>query len=124
MAGLSDRVADPELGFWLFESAYFEARHRNHAAKARAYLDRAPGRLRADDYAIPRCEAAVLLAEGRFGDAEQALAEAKRPSCVTGRLEIRWWNATWCEIWNSSSIIAAWRNRTTNLIGFSSLATY
>jgi tetratricopeptide (TPR) repeat protein len=73
----ADRVPAKQLGSVFSESAYFEARHRNNATKAREYLSRAAGLSRPDPYAIPRCQAAVLLVEGRYDEAEQALAEAK-----------------------------------------------
>jgi len=73
----SDRLPAGQMAGVFFEMAYFEARHRNNARKARDYLDRAAGLSRADPYAIPRCQAAVLLIEGNYDQAAQALKEAK-----------------------------------------------
>ena len=77
LAEYTDRLPAGQMAGVFFEMAYFEARHRNNARKAREYLDRAAGLSRADPYAIPRCQAAVLLVEGSYSDAERALEEAR-----------------------------------------------
>jgi hypothetical protein len=73
----ADQLPSLSLASWYFESAYFEARHRNNAAKARDYLEGAHNLSRVDEYAIPRCRAAVLIAEGKYDEARQALADAR-----------------------------------------------
>lgn len=61
-----------------FESAYFEARHRGNAVQARQYLDQAPELpYSVERYTTLRCEAAVLLVEGRRDEAARVIAEAK-----------------------------------------------
>lgn len=59
------------------EAAYFEATHRQAAAVARAYLDRAGGSL-AEGHSRLRAEAAVLWAEGEHRAARAAAAQAVR----------------------------------------------
>jgi hypothetical protein len=71
---LQHRIPSGEV---FYECAYFEARHRGNPVKAREWLDRAGTLTRLDAYAIPRCRAAALIAEGRVGEARQALAEAR-----------------------------------------------
>jgi hypothetical protein len=84
-AANTDRLPMKGLGGLFYESAYFAARHRDDPAKAREYLDRAAGLSRIDTYAIPRCQAAVLFAENRFGEARRALEEAKSRLSLIGQ---------------------------------------
>jgi hypothetical protein len=62
----------------LLECAYFEGRHRNGAEQARKWFRlAAQSRTEVDSYMIFRCEAAVLLAEGREEEFRQTVKNAK-----------------------------------------------
>ena len=61
----------------LLESSYFAARHRNETAEARLCFDQATHSLvPVESYTVLRCEAAVLVSEGRREDALRTLRTA------------------------------------------------
>lgn len=62
----------------MLEAAYYTARHRNDPATARAWLDRAKGGMMVERHTRLRVEAAVLLAEGRSGEAAERAGEGLR----------------------------------------------
>jgi len=74
---LAKGIPAAQVRAFLFESAYFEARHRNNTTEARRYLDSATGlSAPVEDHMTRRCEAAVLLSEGRSEQAGRILDEA------------------------------------------------
>lgn len=78
----------------MLEAAYFTARHRHDAVRARQYLDQTAGGLMIEPATRLRSEAAVLFAEGQIDAArrtiQRALELAGASATPTARLEAEW----------------------------------